>query len=120
MAAASDCNQPCSGDSKQSCGGGWRLSIYRSPDAPKWKLAQSAAGNSFFDNWWWYDGPDPTNGYVDYLSRNNAYSNGLAVSLETLSLSLSAVVETDPCRVPSPRLPFPPLPSTLPRPETQS
>ncbi|KAL7409262.1 hypothetical protein BDY24DRAFT_372641 [Mrakia frigida] len=77
-ASEGDCNQSCVGDSSQKCGGGWRLSIYRSPTFPAWKLTQSAAGNSFFDNWNWYDGVDPTKGFVDYLSKADAYKYGLA------------------------------------------
>ena len=37
------------------------------------------ADRPFSADRWWYDGPDPTNGYVDYLSKSAAYSNGLAV-----------------------------------------
>lgn len=32
----------------------------------------------FADNWNWYDGVDPTNGFVDYLSAADAYKAGIA------------------------------------------
>ena len=28
LVAESDCHQPCSGDPAQTCGGGWRISVY--------------------------------------------------------------------------------------------
>jgi glucan endo-1,3-alpha-glucosidase len=34
LAAASDCNMPCAGDSSQNCGAGWRLQIYSYSGTP--------------------------------------------------------------------------------------
>ncbi|CAE6457920.1 unnamed protein product [Rhizoctonia solani] len=42
-----------------------------------WKLQQTMAGSNFFDQWDFWTVADPTNGAVDYQSRENAQANGL-------------------------------------------
>ncbi|CUA68744.1 putative endo-1,3(4)-beta-glucanase ACLA_073210 [Rhizoctonia solani] len=42
-----------------------------------WKLQQTMAGSNFFDQWDFWTAADPTNGAVDYQSRENAQANGL-------------------------------------------
>ncbi|CAE6338549.1 unnamed protein product [Rhizoctonia solani] len=42
-----------------------------------WKLQQTMEGSSFFDQWDFWSTGDPTNGAVDYQSRENAQANGL-------------------------------------------
>ncbi|CAE6480881.1 unnamed protein product [Rhizoctonia solani] len=42
-----------------------------------WKLQQTMAGSDFFDQWDFWTAGDPTNGAVDYQSRENAQANGL-------------------------------------------
>ncbi|KDN50266.1 hypothetical protein RSAG8_01602, partial [Rhizoctonia solani AG-8 WAC10335] len=42
-----------------------------------WKLQQTMAGSDFFDQWDFWAAGDPTNGAVDYQSRENAQANGL-------------------------------------------
>jgi len=34
------------------------------------------SGSSFFDNFWFFNGSDPTNGYVDYVSAQDAFNWG--------------------------------------------
>lgn len=77
--AASDCSYACAGDASDKCGGGWRLSIYASAKQKQWSAAKTQQGSTFFDGWDWYSGPDPTNGFVDYLTWQDAFSLDLAV-----------------------------------------
>lgn len=42
-----------------------------------WMLVETREGASFFDGWTFWDAADPTHGNVDFLSMQDAQSNGL-------------------------------------------
>lgn len=42
-----------------------------------WSLVDNYSGSTFFDNWNFFDYADPTNGYVDYLSKADAVAANL-------------------------------------------
>lgn len=44
----------------------------------QWKLQTSYDGPTFFDHFDFFDQPDPTNGLVNYVSRDQAFRDGLA------------------------------------------
>ncbi|KAK7438036.1 hypothetical protein VKT23_018204 [Stygiomarasmius scandens] len=46
--------------------------------ATSYTLEDMYQGESFFDNWNFFSEPDPTQGLVDYQSKDNALSKGLA------------------------------------------
>ncbi|KAB5594009.1 glycosidase C21B10,07 [Ceratobasidium theobromae] len=92
--ASGGCNMPCAGDATQTCGGNYRMNLYSlssgsstTSSAPysaptssgkKYTIKDKYAGQSFFDGWSFFDYADPTNGQVDYLSKSDATSAGLA------------------------------------------
>ena len=41
-----------------------------------YRLTSNFSGSSFFDNFDFYNGPDPTHGYVCYTSREQAFEWG--------------------------------------------
>ncbi|KLO20267.1 hypothetical protein SCHPADRAFT_992348 [Schizopora paradoxa] len=43
-----------------------------------WILQDTYEGKTFFDDWNFYTGPDPTNGLVHFLDQNDALAQGLA------------------------------------------
>jgi len=45
-----------------------------------YQLANTYAGNTFFDGWTFWNQGDPTHGYVSYLSRSDAQKEGLISS----------------------------------------
>lgn len=97
--AASNCQQACTGDSSQTCGGGWSLSIYASPaytaaSQSTWKLKDLWSGNSFFNGWSFANYADPTHGIVTYQTKSTAQSMGL-VSINGAGNAIMAV-ETTP------------------------
>jgi hypothetical protein len=42
-----------------------------------WQLTQSRQGNSFFDNWQFWNLPDPTNGNVQFVDSGTAWNDNL-------------------------------------------
>ncbi|KAF8609286.1 WSC-domain-containing protein [Ceratobasidium sp. AG-I] len=95
-AAASACNMPCAGDASQTCGGNYHLNLYAlsgsssatptstsaystpSATGKSYAVKDRFAGKSFFNDWWFFNFTDPTNGQVDYLSQSDATDAGLA------------------------------------------
>ncbi|KAF9654282.1 glycoside hydrolase family 16 protein [Thelephora ganbajun] len=59
--------------SPTSTSGGGPVSTFTSD----WKLAETREGASFFDGWDFWSSSDPTHGIVDYLTLQDAQSNGL-------------------------------------------
>ncbi|GAA6018556.1 hypothetical protein JCM11491_006444 [Sporobolomyces phaffii] len=48
------------------------------PKGPSYTLAQASIGGySFFDNWDWFDYPDPTHGWVNYNAMQDSWDKGL-------------------------------------------
>lgn len=43
-----------------------------------WVLQDTYEGKTFFDDWTFYTGPDPTNGLVNFLDHDDAFAQGLA------------------------------------------
>ncbi|KEP51966.1 glycoside hydrolase family 16 protein [Rhizoctonia solani 123E] len=90
------CDMLCSGDSDQVCGGNYKINLfaansgqtstttstaaYSSPtsDSKTYSIKDRFAGNNFFNDWWFFNYSDPTNGQVDYLNKEDATSAGLA------------------------------------------
>ncbi|KAK0566957.1 hypothetical protein OC844_000478 [Tilletia horrida] len=46
--------------------------------ARNWTLQQETAGNSFYDDYWWWPYGDPTHGTVSYQSEANAIAQNLS------------------------------------------
>ncbi|KAG8791405.1 hypothetical protein FRC12_009284 [Ceratobasidium sp. 428] len=95
--AVSGCDMPCAGDASQLCGGNYKMNLYAksskssatttasysspTPDSTGSKtytLKEKFSGKNFFDQWWFYNYTDPTNGQVDYLSKEEATAAKLA------------------------------------------
>jgi len=57
-----------------------KMSTYAAPSSTSksYTLKDKFAGEDFFDGWTFFNYPDPTNGQVDYLSREDATAAGLA------------------------------------------
>lgn len=96
------CDMPCAGDASQVCGGNYHINVFgtssgsststtkaatktssTSYGAPtstskKYTVKDKFAGQDFFNGWTFFNYPDPTNGQVDYLSREDATAAGLA------------------------------------------
>ncbi|CAE6457661.1 unnamed protein product [Rhizoctonia solani] len=90
------CDMPCAGDTSQVCGGNYHMNVfatttgknatttttasYSSPtsDSRKYAIKERFAGQNFFENWWFFNYADPTNGQVDYLNKEDATAAGLA------------------------------------------
>ncbi|KAG6814462.1 hypothetical protein H0H92_007466 [Tricholoma furcatifolium] len=62
-----------SSSTKSASAGSSSASSVSSP----WQLAESHSGNDFFDGWDFFEGSDPTNGVVQYVSQATGSSNGL-------------------------------------------
>ncbi|KAG8744828.1 hypothetical protein FRC10_009352 [Ceratobasidium sp. 414] len=93
---AAGCDMPCAGDANQICGGNYKMNLYAksskssattsgynlptpsSTGGKTYTLKEKFSGKTFFDQWWFYSYPDPTNGQVDYLSKEEATAAKLA------------------------------------------
>lgn len=60
----------------------------------EWKLVQTYEGDSFFDEWDFWNLPDPTHGIVDYVDQSTAQSNNL-ISINSAGNAIMRV-ETTP------------------------
>ncbi|QRV76666.1 WSC domain protein [Ceratobasidium sp. AG-Ba] len=94
--ATSGCDMPCAGDPSQLCGGNYKLNLYAkstkdattttsaygsptpSAGGKTYTLKEQFSGKNFFNNWWFYNYTDPTNGQVDYLTKEEATAANLA------------------------------------------
>lgn len=76
---ASSCDVPCTGDSTSLCGGSLAITLYNRtlPSSPYTK-ATIHAGSSFFGGWDFFEGPDPTDGNVTFVSKSTATNSNLA------------------------------------------
>ncbi|CUA76819.1 putative glycosidase C21B10,07 [Schizosaccharomyces pombe 972h-] [Rhizoctonia solani] len=88
------CTMACAGDSGQLCGGNYAIALfsasnnttttttasYSSPtsDSKKYVIKDRFAGKDFFNDWWFFNYADPTNGQVNYLNKEDATAAGLA------------------------------------------
>lgn len=50
----------------------------RATNKTVWISAHTYQGETFFDEWTFYNGPDYTHGLVDYVDRDTAFASGLA------------------------------------------
>ncbi|KAG9103600.1 hypothetical protein FRC06_009610 [Ceratobasidium sp. 370] len=96
VSTAAGCDMPCAGDASQICGGNYKMNLYAKSSKPSatmgpsyssptpstggktYTLKEKFSGKAFFDQWWFYSYPDPTNGQVDYLSKEEATAAELA------------------------------------------
>ncbi|CAE6521138.1 unnamed protein product [Rhizoctonia solani] len=94
--SSNGCDMPCAGNPSVICGGNYRLNLYTfgsnatttttttasysSPTSASknYIIKDKFAGKDFFNNWWFYNFSDPTNGQVDYLNKDEASAAGLA------------------------------------------
>ncbi|CAE7161347.1 unnamed protein product [Rhizoctonia solani] len=93
--ASSGCDMACTGDASQICGGNYVMNLfaftgnnatttttsaaYSSPTSAskKYTIKDRFAGKNFFNDWWFFNYADPTNGQVEYLKKEDAVSAGL-------------------------------------------
>lgn len=54
-----------------------------------YSLTTSYEGSAFFDNFSFFDGPDPTRGFVNYTSRSTAANSGLVGFIHNLTSNAS-------------------------------
>lgn len=69
---------------------GWKANRYPNYSALDYSLKDSYSGDNFFDNFWYWDTADPTDGFVVYLARANAVWSNL-----TYATNDSATIKVD-------------------------
>ncbi|GAA6002505.1 hypothetical protein JCM10207_001154 [Rhodosporidiobolus poonsookiae] len=88
--AASSSKTSAPAESSSSSGGSATSSASGAENTGPMTLKTTYQGESFFDGWTFFDGTDPTNGQVDYLSKEDCQSAGLISAS-----SSSAIMKVD-------------------------
>ncbi|KAF8329334.1 concanavalin A-like lectin/glucanase domain-containing protein [Cantharellus anzutake] len=66
----------------------------RTPAWSEFRLVEEHSGSSFFDKWTFFTGADPTNGFVNYVSKDDALSSGLAYVDQATGLAVMKIDST--------------------------
>ena len=79
------CNMACNGNAAETCGGSNRLDVWQHgggsssppPTGGSYTLVNSYTAANFFSQVTFFTNGDPTNGFVEYLTQEQAQSEGL-------------------------------------------